>query len=116
LVLVGFATSLPELSSITAALRLKRYEMAVGDIFGTNLFNIGLIFLSDVAFRKGPILNEAGRFETVAALLALVLTGIFILGLLERRDRTILRMGYDSLATIVTFGGGLLLLYRLAPN
>jgi cation:H+ antiporter len=116
LVLVGFATSLPELSSITAALRLKRYEMAMGDIFGTNLFNIGLIFVADVAYRKGPILNEAGDFEAVAALLALILTGIFLLGLLERRDKTILRMGYDSLTTIAVFGGGLLLLYRMAPG
>jgi cation:H+ antiporter len=116
LVLVGFATSLPELSSITAALRLRRYEMAMGDIFGTNLFNIGLIFVADLAYREGPILREASAFESVAALLALVLTGIFVLGLLERKDKTVLRMGYDSLATIAVFAGGLLLLNQLAPS
>jgi cation:H+ antiporter len=116
LVLVGFATSLPELSTILAALRLKRYEMAMGDIFGTNLFNIGLIFLADVAYREGPVLNQAGPFEAVASLLALVLTGIFLLGLLEREDKTVLRMGYDSLSAIAVFAGGLFLLYRLAPS
>jgi cation:H+ antiporter len=116
LVLVGFATSLPELSTIVAALRRKRYEMAMGDIFGTNLFNISLIFLADLAYGQGPVLRQAGPFEAVASLLALVLTGIFILGLLERRDKTVLHMGYDSLAAIVVFLAGLALLYSLTPS
>jgi cation:H+ antiporter len=116
LVLVGFATSLPELSSIIAALRLKKYELAVGDVFGTNLFNIALILLADVAYRSGPILNEAGPFEIVASLLALIITGIFVVGLLERKDKTVLRMGYDSLAALLIYASGLLILYRLAPS
>ncbi len=116
LVLVGFATSLPELSSIVAALKRKRYEMAVGDIFGTNLFNIALIFVADLTYRGGPVLREAGPFEAVAALVAVALTGIFMLGLLERENKTVLRMGYDSLAAIAVFAGGLIVLYRLAPS
>lgn len=116
LVLVGFATSLPELSSIIAALRQKRYEMAVGDIFGTNLFNVALIFLADIAYTEGPVLREAGPFEAVASLLALILTSIFILGLLERKNRTVLRMGYDSLAVIIVFTAGLSILYLLMPS
>lgn len=111
LVLVAFATSLPELSSITTAVRLRRYEMALGDVFGTNLLTLGLIFLADVAYAGGPVLNQAGRFEAVAALLGLVLTSIFLIGLLERGNKTILRMGYDTLAALVVFGGGLVLLY-----
>jgi len=113
LVLVGFGTSLPELSSITSALRLRRYEMAVGDIFGTNLFNIALIFVADLFYRRGPVLAETGRFEAVAALIALVMTAVFVLGLLERRDTTVLRMGVDSLAAIGIYAGGLALLFVL---
>jgi cation:H+ antiporter len=115
LLLIGFATSLPELSSITAALRLQRYEMAVGDIFGTNLFNIALIFLADLAYRgEKPVLALAGPFEALASLLAVVLTGIFIIGLLEREDRTVMRMGYDSLTVIAVFVAGIVLLSRFA--
>ncbi|WP_027132777.1 sodium:calcium antiporter [Geminicoccus roseus] len=113
LVLVGFATSLPELSSIIAALRIRRYEMAVGDIFGTNLFNIALIFLADLVYQGEPVLGMAGRFEAVAALLALILTGLFVLGLLERKDKTVMRMGYDALAAIVFFVVGLVVLFFL---
>ena len=110
--LVGLATSLPEISSITAAVRLGRYQMAVGDIFGTNLFNILLIVLADLVYRGPPVLAEAGRFESIGAILAILVTGVFIIGLLERRDRTILRMGYDSVAAILIFAGGVYLLSR----
>ena len=114
LVLVGFATSLPELSSITAAVRLRRYELAFGDVFGTNLLTLALILLADAVYRGGPVLNEAGQFEAVASLLGLVLTAIFLVGLLQRQNKTIFRMGYDALAVLATFAAGLVLLYFLS--
>lgn len=116
LVLVGFATSLPEVSSVTEAVRRKRYEMALGDIFGTNLLTIAFVLLADVLYFDGPVLNEAGKFEVVAALLGLVLTGIFCIGLLERGNRTLLRMGYDAIVALITFAGGLVLLYSISGS
>lgn len=111
LVLVGLATSLPELSSIISAVRLRRYEMALGDIFGTNILTLGLIFLADLFYPGEPVLNQAGRFEAVAATLGIILTGIFLVGLLERGNRTILRMGYDAVGALLTFAAGVVLLY-----
>lgn len=58
------------------------------------------------------MLGQAGRFEVIGAILAVFMTGIFIVGLLERRDRTIFRMGYDSLASILVFAAGLWFLSR----
>lgn len=98
--LVGISTSLPELSTITAAIRMNRHDMAVGDILGSNIFNLLLIFLTDVVYAGDPDLNHVGRFEIVACLLGIVMTAILLLGLLERRDRTIFRMGYDSLVEV----------------
>jgi cation:H+ antiporter len=111
LVLVGFATSLPELSSIISAVRLQRYEMAMGDVFGTNILTLGLIFLADLFYAGEPVLNQAGRFEAVAATLGIILTAIFLLGLLERENKTFLRMGYDAGAALLTFIAGVVLLY-----
>lgn len=112
--LVGAATSLPEVSSISAAVRLRRFQMAIGDVFGTNIFNIMLIFLADLIYIGDPVLGRAGQFEMVGAGLATILTGIFLVGLLERRDRAVLRMGYDTVAAFVTFGLGLALLVRVS--
>jgi cation:H+ antiporter len=114
--LVGMSTSLPELSTIVAAIRLKRHEMAVGDILGSNVFNLLLIFLTDVVYSGDPVLNHVGRFEIVAALLGIVMTGILLLGMLERRDRTVFRMGYDCAAMLAVFIGGVGLLYGLSGD
>ena len=113
-VLIGLATSLPEISSMVAAVRIHRYELAIGDIFGTNLFDLLLIPIADLAYGPKPILDSAGRFEVVAVILGIVLTSIYVVGLLDRRNRTILRMGYDSLAAIIVFGIGLLFLQAIS--
>ena len=113
-VLVGMSTSLPELSTIVAAIRLRRYEMAIGDILGSNVYNLLLIFVVDVVYRGEPVFNQVTPFESVATLMGIVMTGILLLGLLDRRDRTVLKMGYDSAVMLVVFAGGLVLLYRLS--
>lgn len=112
-VFLGASTSLPEVSTVIAALRLRQYEMAISGIFGTNLFNVAIIVLVDALHPGDPILVEAGRFAGFAALLALVLTAFFLIGMIERRDRAILRMGYDSLAAFVVDGAGIAILYHL---
>lgn len=111
--LIGLATSMPELSSIVTALRIRRYEMAFGQVLGTNFVNLSLILLADAVFAGGPVINELGVFETVSALLGAVLIGVYLVGLLEHRDKTIWKMGYDSFAVLLLFGGGLALLYAV---
>lgn len=112
-VLIGLATSMPELSTILEALKLRRYEMAFGQVLGTNFVNLSLFLLADLVFAGGPVVNELGRFEAVSALIGLVLIGVFMVGLLERRNPTVMRMGYDSLAVILLFAGGIGLLYAV---
>jgi cation:H+ antiporter len=111
--LIGFATSMPELSTITAAMRMRRPAMALGEILGTNFVNISLIALADAVYAGGPVIGELGRFEAVSALLGVLLTGIYLVGLLEHRDRAVLRMGYDSVAVLATFAAGTGLLFML---
>lgn len=112
-VALAFSTSLPEISTVVAAVRLGRYEMALSDIFGTNLFNVLILFVADLLYDGPPVLGEVGPFAAVGALLAIVLTALFLAGMLERRDRTVLRMGWDSLGAIVIYLGALVVLYRL---
>jgi cation:H+ antiporter len=110
---VAVATSLPEISTMVAAVRLRRYEMALGDIFGTNLFNAALLFLIDALAPGPPVLGRVGAFSAFGALLGLVLTTIFIAGVIERRDRTVLRMGWDSLAAVAAYLAGVAVLFAL---
>jgi cation:H+ antiporter len=110
---LAVATSLPEISTMAGAVRLRRYEMALGDIFGTNLFNAALVFVIDVLAPGPPVLSRVGAFSAFGALLGLVLTTIFMAGVIERRDRTVFRMGWDSLAALAFYAAGLVVLWTL---
>ena len=63
--------------------------------------------MADLLSSGGPILAEAGPFEAIGALTALLMTGAFVVGLLERQDRAVLRMGYDALAALGIFALGI---------
>jgi len=104
--LIGTATSLPELVTIIAALRLGRPEMAFGQVLGTNFVNLSFLPLGDAILGGDPLMNSLGMFEVVSALLGAVLIGVFLVGLLEHRDRTVFRMGIDSAAVLALFGVG----------
>ncbi|MBL0421512.1 sodium:calcium antiporter [Ramlibacter sp. AW1] len=112
-VVLAFATSLPEASTVFTAVRMKRYEMAMSDVLGTNIFNVTIIALVDALHDGEPVLLETGRFASFSALLALVLTGLFLIGLIERRDRTVGRLGVDSILALIAYTGGLFVLYAL---
>jgi cation:H+ antiporter len=53
--LLGVATSLPEVTSCMSLVKLKNFNAAVGNILGSNLFNFFILFLGDVLYRKGTI-------------------------------------------------------------
>lgn len=111
--LVAIATSLPEASTVFASMKRGLYTMAISDILGTNILNVALLFLVDLVAAQPAVLSEAGDFAAVAAMIGAGVTGLFLMGLAERRDRVFLRMGYDSIAVFATYLGGLALLYQL---
>jgi cation:H+ antiporter len=112
-VFVAIATSLPEMSTVVTAMRAGLYTMAMSDIFGTNLFDTSFLFIVDLTGDDKAVINEVGAFSAFASLIAITVTAIFIVGLAERRNRTILRMGYDSLAVLIVYLTGLVVLYFL---
>jgi cation:H+ antiporter len=111
--LVAVATSLPEISTVVAAVLIRRYMMAFSDIFGTNIFDLMLIFLVD-AVSAGPAVNEQGAFAAFGAVLGVVVTLIYVSGLIERSNRTFLRLGIDSWAVIATYLAGVGIFWYLS--
>ncbi|WP_079478732.1 sodium:calcium antiporter [Halobacillus salinus] len=82
--LIAASTSLPELVTVLAAFKLANYNMAVGSILGSNLFNIKLLVLTDILYRKGPILESIQENHLYIVLLGISMT-LFVIYLLLRR-------------------------------
>lgn len=54
-IFLGVATSLPEVTSCIALIKKGSYNLAIGNILGSNIFNFLVLFIADVIYTKGTI-------------------------------------------------------------
>jgi len=111
--LVAMATSLPEMVTSLAAVRLGAYDLAVGNLFGSNAFNMMLVFPTDLAYLGGPLLGNVASSQVAAGLLAIILMSIGIMGVIFRKEKRWYLLEPDSLILAVVYFVGLFLLFRL---
>lgn len=111
--LVALTTSLPEISTTAGAVRIGAYTMAVSNIFGTNSLEIALLLPADLAYRPDAVLNAVDDSAVLMGSVGIVLTALYLWGLLERRDKVVLRMGMDSWWVLLTYLSGVGLLYAI---
>ncbi len=81
---IAFATSVPELVVAVAAIRLGAPNMAVGNLLGSNLFNILILVPEDLLFTRGSILAAVSSLHTLSAVSAMMMTGIVMVALRVR--------------------------------
>ena len=110
---LAITTSLPEVVTTLAAVRLGAFDMAVGNIFGSNSFNIATLFPVDLCYRKGSLLNDVAPTHTITAAAVIIVTGVATVGLLYRAEKKRWFVEPDAalVATLVT--GALVLVYFL---
>ncbi len=109
--LLAAATSLPELSTTLAAARIGAYTMAISNIFGSNLIMLALILPSDMVYRAGPILSEADPVTQFSIAIGIVVTAIYVVGILIRRTPTWWGAGLDSWLVMLVYVAMLASLY-----
>jgi cation:H+ antiporter len=100
------ASALPEISTGIEAVRLGDNELAIGDIFGGNAFQLCLFVLADFLAGK-PLLPTAGRENAWLGALGIVLTGIYIIAIIVRGERRRAGLGVDSMTAVVVFALGM---------
>lgn len=90
---VAFATSVPEMVVTISAMRLGALDMAIGNLLGSNLFDILIVAVDDLFFTRGPILSHISPVHAISAMSAVMMTGIVIVGLLYRPRTRLFRAG-----------------------
>lgn len=96
------ATSLPEISTGLASVKSKDYDLAISDIFGGNAF-LPVLFLVATLISGKAILPTAQRSDIYLTGLGMLLTTIYIYGLIFRPKRQVFNMGIDSLLVLITY-------------
>lgn len=80
--LIAGATSLPEVVTVLVALQLANYQLAVGNILGSNMFNLLILALSDAAFRQGPVLSAVSPVTLVSITSLMIINIVVVAALL----------------------------------
>lgn len=109
--LVGMVTSLPEMVTMFAAARLGAYDLAVGNLFGSNLFNMFALGLTDVFYVQGRFLGDIDPAFALVGLSGLLLTSLGLINNLGRSERRFLFVEVDAVVLIVGYFATLYLLY-----
>ncbi len=114
LLLLAIATSLPEIVVSFTALKIGSREMAVGNILGSNFFNIFIIVLLDIFYRKGTFLSSVSGLNAYSCFFAIILTGVVLLRMLKKgQEEKFARVLGDSIAIIILFAVGHYMLFNL---
>lgn len=106
---IALAAALPDFSTGFTSIAIGDYKLAMSDIFGGNSFMPALFLVSDLIAGKA-VLTHASATDIWFAALGALLTGIYIIGLITRPRRLYLRMGLDSLAVLVLYIIGIIVL------
>lgn len=105
-ILVAGATSLPELATDTIAVLRGAPDLATGDLFGSNMANMGLLALIALVHWRARVLQREALGLALTASVAIVLTGIAALFIVARLEHSVAgAFGFGSLALLATAAG-----------
>lgn len=114
---LGFATTLPEITVSIAALRLGAKELAVANMVGSNLFNITIIFINDLLYRKAPIFKVLAKEHIFTAFIVILMTAVVISALiLKPAKKTRIGLSVYAIILIAIFASGAYLNFIMGNN
>ncbi len=99
---LAFTTSLPEITVSFAAMRIGAVDLAVANMIGSNLFNMTVIPIDDLFYVKGPVLAAVSEVNILTALVAMLMSGVFIAGF-RFKPKRFLRLSWWNCALIGLF-------------
>jgi cation:H+ antiporter len=110
-ILVALSTSLPEIVVGKAALQMGAVDLAVGNVLGSNLFNLLILAIDDVLFLHGPLLSSVSGSHAVTACAAMTMTAITIIALMYRSKKRVLFFSWDSLGVFLVYALTVVILF-----
>jgi cation:H+ antiporter len=110
---VAITTSLPEVVVSLAAVRIGAVDLGIGNVLGSNLFNMLILGLDDVFYRRGPLLLAADRSEAVAVLAVVTMYALFLIGLTYRVLTKRFAVAWDTGIIAAVYATAVSLVYLL---
>lgn len=112
-IFIAISTSLPEVVVSISAVKISAIDLAIGNLFGSNIFNIFILAIDDIFFVNGPILSSVSQNHIISAISSITMTTIAIIGLTYRAEKKRLFLAWDSMGILMVYIVNLMLLYML---
>ena len=85
---LGIATSLPEAVTSLAALRIRAYDLAVANLFGSNAVNMLMFMPLDLIYTPSSILGAVGPVHAFTGLASIIMMAVALGAIVLRAKRT----------------------------
>jgi cation:H+ antiporter len=108
--LLAVTTSLPELIASIASVRIGAYDMAVGNLFGSNIANMSVLLFADIAYTEGPILAAVAPTQTLSALGAILLMAIAVAAIVGESETRMKKLEPDALVLLFAYAATLVVI------
>lgn len=110
--LVALVTSLPEVVTTIAAIRIGASDMAIGNLFGSNMFNMFAIGLTDLFYTDGRFLSIINNSFMLVGMIGLLMTTIGLIGNLAKLEKRVFSFEVDAMLLFILYFAGMFLLYQ----
>lgn len=112
-IFIAASTSLPEIAVSVAAVRFGSVDLAIANLFGSNIFNILILAIDDFFYTRGILLKDASEGHIVSAFSCLIMNALAIAGFTYRTPKKRFLMAIDAFLILVVYFVSMILLYRL---
>jgi cation:H+ antiporter len=103
---IALTTSLPELSVTIAAVRSGAIDMAIGNLIGSNLFNMVVLAVDSALYLPGVLLSSVSPVHVASVFAAIAMTGVVVIALIAPpRARFLNAVSWVGVILVLLFFG-----------
>ncbi|TYB31774.1 MAG: hypothetical protein FXF47_02570 [Candidatus Mcinerneyibacterium aminivorans] len=108
-------TSLPELITGLSAIKLKAYNMIVGNLLGSNMFNIAILFICDIVYADESIFLNLKQTQFLPVVFSLILLSLMLIGMIRNKESYLFKkkVHLETIFILLFYILGIFLIYKL---
>ncbi|NET01581.1 MAG: sodium:calcium antiporter [Sphaerospermopsis sp. SIO1G1] len=111
--LLATATSLPEVVASLAAIKLDAVDLAVSNVFGSNITNLAILGFYDFVYTGNTLWSNISQTHVFTTIIAMIMTSVAITGLIYHAvSRSRMLISWDGLILIILYLGGMYVIYQ----
>lgn len=110
-VFLAAVTSLPELVVSFAAIRMGAFDLLVGNLLGSNVFNIFILALTDLIYTDGSLFASINEEHLESVMVVIMMTAVAGLGFMAKPQKKIWRLSIDTLVILFLYIGLMVTLF-----